>query len=294
MRSHLSRCGFQREGGFRAVHGCKQVRRGSGPAPTVRLGRVRLDGTRAGERAKHQPEPGGMRTSWSSSWRGRSGSCWSWRSKRTRIAEAEPGAATSRKSCERREERLAAIQEAKEKIEERAQERYEAERAEYEEKLKRRLAQQRLARRWAGPPKEPEADRKTRTKRTSRMKNHGSCRARTGDFIQGYNARRSERTVTWWWRRMGPSRPTTQEMERGGGTVEEGRRRTGQAGSAGGGPGTTARRTWSGAWNSRHRAVYRGQPGTPQPAAGRSSRCAPGVSCGCGCGDGDEASFADG
>ena len=28
-----------------------------------------------------------------------------------------------------------------------------------------------------------------------------------------------------------------------------------------------------------HRAVYRGQPGTPQPAAGRSSQCAPRVSC---------------
>ena len=39
---------------------------------------------------------------------------------------------------ERREERLAAIREAKEKIAERAQERYEAEQAEYEAKLKRR------------------------------------------------------------------------------------------------------------------------------------------------------------
>ena len=39
---------------------------------------------------------------------------------------------------ERREQRLAAIQEAKEKIKERAQERHERERAEYEEKMKRR------------------------------------------------------------------------------------------------------------------------------------------------------------
>ena len=39
---------------------------------------------------------------------------------------------------ERREQRLAAIREAKEKITERAQERHEAERAEYEEKLERR------------------------------------------------------------------------------------------------------------------------------------------------------------
>ena len=78
---------------------------------------------------------------------------------------------------QRREERLAAIRDAKEKIEERAQERHAVERAEYEEKLKRRQEREAATgKKVGGKPPEPEAGPKDK----DQVNFHGSCRARKG------------------------------------------------------------------------------------------------------------------
>ena len=105
-----------------------------------------------------------------------------------------------------------------------------------------------------------------------------------GDFIQGYNAQavveQDSHMVVASARQPSAKRPTTSPYTSGNGAgaerVEEGRRRTGQAGSAGGGC-----RSYQSKENVErcveqdieHR-ISRAQPGTPQPAAGRSSRCA--------------------
>ena len=90
---------------------------------------------------------------------------------------------------ERREQRLAAIQEAKEKIKERAQERHERERAEYEEKMKRR--QERAAatgKKMGGrPPKEPEAGPKEKDQVNFTDEESRIMPGAGGEFVQGYN-----------------------------------------------------------------------------------------------------------
>ena len=91
---------------------------------------------------------------------------------------------------QRREERLAAIREAQEKIEARAQERYEAERAEYEEKLKRRQERAAATGRKPGgkPPNEPEAGPKDKDQVNFTDEESRIMPGANGDFIQGYNA----------------------------------------------------------------------------------------------------------
>ena len=91
---------------------------------------------------------------------------------------------------QRREQRLAAIQDAKDKIAERAQERYEAERAEYEQNLEqRREREEATGKKPRGrPPQEPEAGPKDKdqvnfTDGQSRIMPGGG-----GEFVQGYNA----------------------------------------------------------------------------------------------------------
>ena len=91
---------------------------------------------------------------------------------------------------QRREQRLAAIQDAKDKIAERAQERYEAERAEYEQKLERRREREEATGKKprGRPPQEPEAGPKDKdqvnfTDEHSRIMPGGG-----GEFVQGYNA----------------------------------------------------------------------------------------------------------
>ena len=91
---------------------------------------------------------------------------------------------------QRREQRLAAIQDAKDKIAERAQERYEAEQAEYEQKLEqRREREAATGKKPRGrPPQEPEARPKDKdqvnfTDEHSRIMPCGG-----GEFVQGYNA----------------------------------------------------------------------------------------------------------
>ena len=90
---------------------------------------------------------------------------------------------------QRREQRLAAIQDAKEKIAERAQERYEAERAEYEQKLERRREREEATGKKprGRPPQEPEAGPKDKDQVNFTDE---QSRIMPGDdeFVQSYNA----------------------------------------------------------------------------------------------------------
>ena len=90
---------------------------------------------------------------------------------------------------ERREQRLAAIQEAKEKIKERAQERHERERADYEEKMKRRQEREAATGKKMGgrPPKEPEAGPKEKDQVNFTDEESRIMPGAGGEFVQGYN-----------------------------------------------------------------------------------------------------------
>ena len=90
---------------------------------------------------------------------------------------------------ERREQRLAAIQEAKEKIKERAQERHERERADYEEKLKRREERAAATGKKMGgrPPQEPEAGPKEKDQVNFTDEESRIMPGAGGEFVQGYN-----------------------------------------------------------------------------------------------------------
>ena len=161
---------------------------------TLRLGRVSLDGTKMQGRQREQAqsdEPGGMRTSWSSSWQERCRRCMKL-AQQAQEAEAEQQERwTSRKSCSAGEERLAAIRDAKEKIEELAQERHAVERAEYEEKMKRRQEREAATGKQMGgrPPKEPEAGPKDKDQVNFTDEESRIMPGAKGDFIQRiYNA----------------------------------------------------------------------------------------------------------
>ena len=85
---------------------------------------------------------------------------------------------------------MAAIREAQEKIEERAQERDEAERAEYEAKLKRRQERAEATGKKVGgrPPKEPEAGPREKDQVNLTDEESRIIPGANGEFIQGYNA----------------------------------------------------------------------------------------------------------
>ena len=114
---------------------------------------------------------------------------------------------------QRRQERLAAIQEAKAKIEERAQERHADEQAEYEQKLK--------AAPGARGSDRQEAERATATGAGGRTERQGSGElhrrtvahhaSRWRRVRAGLPTRRRwwSRTVTWWWATTSAKRPTT-------------------------------------------------------------------------------------
>ena len=91
---------------------------------------------------------------------------------------------------QRREQRLAAIQDAKDKIAERAQERYEAEQAEYEQKLEqRREREAATGRKPRGrPPREPQAGPKDQDQVNFTDEQSRIMPAGGGEFVQGYNA----------------------------------------------------------------------------------------------------------
>ena len=145
----------------------KQVLEMAAELGTLRLGRVSLDGTKMqGNASKHKAMSWGHANKLEQQLAGEVQTLLKLAEQADQEAEAEQQELDIPEELQRREERLAAIREAKEKITERAQERHAVERAEYEAKLKRRRnAQQRLARRWEGSRRRSrKQDRKTRTK----------------------------------------------------------------------------------------------------------------------------------
>ena len=107
------------------------------------------------------------------------------------------------------------------------------------------------------PPKEPASRTERQGPSDSRMKNHGSCRARKETSYRAATRKR------WWSAHLvvaavSQAANDKREIER----VEEGRRRTGQAGSAGGGCRVPQQGKRGAVRGTGHRAVYRGQPGT--------------------------------
>ena len=232
---------------------------------TLRLGRVSLDGTKMqGNASKHKAMSWGHANKLEQQLEGEVKKLLELAQQADQEAEAEQQELDIPEELQRREERLAAIQEAKEKIEERAQERYEAERAEYEAKLKRR--QERAAatgKKVGGKPPMNFTDEESRI-----------MPGANGDFIQGYNAQAvveqdshmvvathvSQATNDK--QEMEPALNELKKVEEELGKPEVRGCRVPQQGKRGAVRGTG------------HRAVYR-------------SRCAP-ECCGC---DGDEASY---
>lgn len=105
-------------------------------------------------------------------------------------SEGQRAALDIPEELQRREQRLAAIQEAKDKIAERAQERYEAEQAEYEQKLEqRREREAATGKKPRGrPPQKPEAGPKDKDQVNFTDEQSRIMPGSGGEFVQGYNA----------------------------------------------------------------------------------------------------------
>ena len=158
---------------------------------TLRLGRVSLDGTKMqGNASKHKAMSWGYANKLEQQLAGEVQTLLKLAQQADQEAEAEQQELDIPEELQRREERLAAIRDAKEKIEERAQERHAVERAEYEEKLKRRQEREATTGKKVGgkPPKEPEAGPKDKDQVNFTDEESRIMPGAKGDFIQGYNA----------------------------------------------------------------------------------------------------------
>ncbi len=175
---------------------------------------------------------------------------------------------------QRRQERLAAIQEAKTKIEERAQERHAAERAEYEAKMQRREQREAQTGKKAGgrPPQEPQAGPKDKDQVNFTDEQSRIMPASGGAFVQGYNAQAAVEHdshlvvgnhVSQATNDKQEVQPALNELEK---VAEElGKPQTLVA------DGITAKRTWSAA---RHRGSSRISPAAEKPTTSRwNSAC---------------------
>ena len=168
---------------------------------------------------------------------------------------------------ERREQRLAAIQEAKEKIKERAQERHERERADYEEKMKRRQEREAATGKKMGgrPPKEPEAGPKEKDQVNFTDEESRIMPGAGGEFVQGYNVQAAVDHGSHMVVGQHVSQATNDKQEVGAGAerVGEGGRYPGQAGGAGSGCRIPQQRERGEVCRAGHRSVHRGEPRTP-------------------------------
>ena len=170
----------------------KQVLEMAAELGTLRLGRVSLDGTKVqGNASKHKAMSWGYANKLEQQLEGEVQTLLKLAEQADQEAEAEQQELDIPEELQRREERLAAIREAKEKIEARAQERYEAERTEYEEKLKRRQEREAATGKKMGgrPPKEPEAGPKEKDQVNFTDEESRIMPGANGDFVQGYNGR---------------------------------------------------------------------------------------------------------
>ena len=124
--------------------------------------------------------------------------------------EASPGLDIPEELA-RRESRLAAIERAKTELERRAQERDEAEQAEYEEKLKRRRDTEKATGKKApvASRRRRSRDRGPRTKSTSPMSSRASCRPRRALCRPTMRRPRWTSTATWLWPSTSATTPMT-------------------------------------------------------------------------------------
>ena len=133
----------------------------------LRMGRVSLDGTKMhGNASKHKAMSWGHATKLEQQLAGEVQTLLELAERADQEGEQEQQELDSPEELARREKRLAAIREAQEKIKERAQERHEVERAEYEEKLRRRQEREEATGKKVGGrlPKEPKQDRERKIK----------------------------------------------------------------------------------------------------------------------------------
>ena len=156
----------------------------------LRMGRVSLDGTKVhGNASKHKAMSWGHARKLEQQLAGEVRRCWSWRSERTRRGSRSSRSWISRQNWSGGRNGWQRS-EAQEKIEERAQERDEAERAEYEAKLKRRQERAEATGKKVGgrPPKEPEAGPREKDQVNFTDEESRIIPGANGEFIQGYNA----------------------------------------------------------------------------------------------------------
>ena len=157
----------------------------------MRLGRVSLDGTKVqGNASKHKAMSWGHANKLERQLEGEVQRLLELAQRADQEGEQAPQELDIPEELQRREERLAAIREAKEKIKERAQERHAAEQVEYEAKLKRRQEREAATGKKLGgrPPNKPKAGPKEKDQVNFTDEESRIMPGADGEFIQGYNA----------------------------------------------------------------------------------------------------------
>ena len=157
----------------------------------MRLGRVSLDGTKVqGNASKHKAMSWGHANKLERQLEGEVQRLLELAQRADQEGEQAPQELDIPEELQRREERLAAIREAKEKIKERAQERHAVEQAEYEAKLKRRQEREAATGKKLGgrPPNKPKAGPKEKDQVNFTDEESRIMPGADGEFIQGYNA----------------------------------------------------------------------------------------------------------
>ena len=266
----------------------------------LRMGRVSLDGRKVqGNASKHQAMSWGHARKQEQQLEGEVQTLLELAQRADQDAEQEQHELDIPAELERREERLAAIREAQEKIKERVQERDEAQRADYEAKLKRRQEREQATGKKMGgrPPKEPEAGPKEKEKDQVNFTDEESriMPGPNGEFIQGYNAQavveQDSHLVVG--NHVSQAANDKQEVEPALNELAKLAEQLGKPEALVADAGYHSKENVEKCVEQDIRAVYCGAPRTPQPAPGRAHEGAPRVPCGGGCGDGDETSLAD-
>ena len=168
----------------------KQILELAAELGALRLGTVSLDGSKMqGNASKHKAMSWGHANKLERQLQGEVEKLLKRAEEADQNAEQEQQELDIPEELKRREERLAGIREAQEKITERAQERHERERAEYEEKLKRRQEREaKTGKKMGGrPPKEPEAGPKEKDQVNFTDEESRIMPGANGEFVQGYN-----------------------------------------------------------------------------------------------------------
>ena len=231
---------------------------------TLRMGRVSLDGTKVqGNASKHKAMSWGHANKLEQQLEGEVQTLLELAQRADQEGEQEQQELDIPEELQRRQERLAAIREAKEKIKERAQERHEGQREEYEAKLKRRQEREAETGKKPGgkPPKEPEAGPKEKDQVNFTDEESRIMPGANGEFIQGYNAQAVVEQDSHMVVGNHVSQAANDKQEVAPALNELGKVAD-ELGKPEGRwwrmPGTTAKRTWIGAWNRTSSRISRG------------------------------------